>query len=94
MDWQLLALPPDYFKAASHTQPVGTLTGDFVKFLLTFGVELRNLHLIGFSLGAHVVGRAGHMNNGTIPRITGIGPRDFTYIFLFCNIYYSFFSIF
>jgi hypothetical protein len=27
--------------------------------------------LIGFSMGAHVVGLAGHIANGVLPRITG-----------------------
>jgi hypothetical protein len=51
---------------------VGTLTGNFVKFLTSKGAELSRFHLIGFSLGAHVVGKAGQTMNSDIPRITGL----------------------
>ena len=62
---------PDYLRAARNTRPVGLLTGNFVNFLISQGVDLSKLHLIGFSMGAHVVGRAGHITNGVLPRITG-----------------------
>lgn len=62
---------PDYPKAAANTRPVGLFTGDFVNFLISQGVDLGKLHLIGFSMGAHIVGRAGRIANGVLPRITG-----------------------
>nr|CAH0104974.1 unnamed protein product [Daphnia galeata] len=82
VDWALLAMGPDYLRAARNTRPVGLLTGNFVNFLISQGVDLSKLHLIGFSMGAHVVGRAGHITNGVLPRITGLDPAypyfDFT----------------
>lgn len=43
-------------------------------FLVGQGADLNKFHLIGFSLGAHVVGRAGHTTYGAVPRITGKQP--------------------
>lgn len=71
LDWALLAAGPDYPRAAANTRLVGLLTGDFVNFLVSQGTDLIKLHLIGFSMGAHVVGLAGHITNGVLPRITG-----------------------
>lgn len=62
---------PDYPQAVTNVRPVGMLTGDLVNFLVSQGADLAGFHLIGFSLGAHVVGLAGHVANSTIPRITG-----------------------
>ncbi|XP_046639786.1 lipase member H-like isoform X1 [Daphnia pulicaria] len=82
VDWALLAAGPDYPRAAANTRLVGLLTGDFVNFLVSQGTDLIKLHLIGFSMGAHVVGLAGHIANGVLPRITGLDPAfphfDFT----------------
>jgi hypothetical protein len=71
VDWRQLAAGPDYPRAVANVQLVGSLTGSFVKFLVSKGADLRRVHLIGFSLGAHVVGRAGQTMNSEIPRITG-----------------------
>ncbi|XP_046440216.1 pancreatic lipase-related protein 2-like isoform X2 [Daphnia pulex] len=74
VDWRHLAAGPDYPRAVANVQLVGSLTGSFVKFLVLKGADLRRVHLIGFSLGAHVVGKAGQTMNGEIPRITGLDP--------------------
>lgn len=66
-----LAAPPDYKKARDNVEPVGNFLGKFIKFLLEQGSDYRRFHLIGFSLGAHIVGYAGKALNGILPRITG-----------------------
>lgn len=71
VDWRHLAAGPDYPRAVANVQLVGSLAGSFVKFLVLKGADLRRVHLIGFSLGAHVVGKAGQTMNSEIPRITG-----------------------
>ncbi|XP_028161543.1 pancreatic lipase-related protein 2-like [Ostrinia furnacalis] len=44
----------------------------FLRFLIsTTGGSLNNVHLVGFSLGAHLVGNAGRELYGEIARITG-----------------------
>ena len=71
VDWEFLALSPFYIRAAINTGPVGELTGQLINFLVEQGSDLKNFHVIGFSLGAHVAGKAGATVNGLLPRITG-----------------------
>ena len=72
VDWEELANNLNYYSSAANTQPVGNLTGYFINFLIAQGTNVNNFHVIGFSLGAHVAGKAGALANGLIPRITGI----------------------
>lgn len=51
---------------------LGRTLGQFLRFLSeTTGVSYSNMHLIGFSLGAHLVANAGKELDGQIARITG-----------------------
>jgi Lipase len=62
----------------ANVQPVGVLTGNLVNFLISQGADRLEFHLMGFSLGAHVVGRAGQTAfNNIIPRITGSNTFQF-----------------
>ena len=36
--------------------------------------SLNDFHIVGFSLGAQVAGKAGETLNGQLPRITGLDP--------------------
>lgn len=74
VDWEELANNINYYSSAANTQPVGSLTGDFLNFLVAQGLGVNQFHVIGFSLGAHVAGKAGAALNGRIPRITGLDP--------------------
>lgn len=62
---------PNYVKAAANTRLVGKQLAMLLKGLEEkVGLSRSNMHLIGFSLGAHVAGFAGsEMRN--ISRITG-----------------------
>ncbi|XP_053611772.1 pancreatic triacylglycerol lipase-like [Plodia interpunctella] len=54
---------------------VGQFLGDFLTWLIeTAGGNWNNVHLIGFSLGAHVVGNAGRHTGGRPARVTGLDP--------------------
>ncbi|XP_053557076.1 endothelial lipase [Bombina bombina] len=74
VDWMSLAhqLYPD---AVNHTKVVGKHIAQLLDWLQERGnISLENVHLIGYSLGAHVAGYAGNYVNGTVGRITGLDP--------------------
>uniref|UniRef100_A0A0P6G748 Pancreatic triacylglycerol lipase n=1 Tax=Daphnia magna TaxID=35525 RepID=A0A0P6G748_9CRUS len=74
VDWETMANNANYYASAADTLPVGILTGQFIDFLVSQGVTYSSIHVIGFSLGAHVAGNAGATVAGTLPRITGLDP--------------------
>ncbi|XP_013183851.2 pancreatic lipase-related protein 2 [Amyelois transitella] len=74
MDWRRLALY-DYATAVRGVPAVGRGLGEFLRFLSSVtGAGLDSMHLVGFSLGAHVVGNAGRELGGRVARVTGLDP--------------------
>ncbi|XP_063830082.1 lipase member H-A-like [Ostrinia nubilalis] len=74
LDWRRLAIA-DYVTAVRGVPAVGRGLGQFISFLIkTAGGNLNYFHLVGFSLGAHVVGNAGRELGGRVARITGLDP--------------------
>ncbi|CAG5924824.1 endothelial lipase [Menidia menidia] len=74
VDWIPMAqqLYPD---AVNHTHGVGLDIAVMINWLQDeLQLPLENVHLIGYSLGAHVAGYAGTFVEGTIGRITGLDP--------------------
>ncbi|CAN9512995.1 unnamed protein product [Ophioblennius macclurei] len=74
VDWISMAqqLYPD---AVNHTHDVGLDIAAMLDWLQDeLQLPLQNVHLIGYSLGAHVAGYAGMYVRGTIGRITGLDP--------------------
>lgn len=71
VDWEAGAIIPNYVRAAANTRLVGKQLAMLVQGLQeNVGLTLDKVHLIGFSLGAHVAGFAGaELKN--ISRITG-----------------------
>ncbi|XP_057366814.1 inactive pancreatic lipase-related protein 1-like [Daphnia carinata] len=75
VDWSILAAGDYTFVAINNVPVAGAATGAFVDFLVNQGTPLSSFHLIGFSMGAHVVGNAGGLLvSGKLPRITGLDP--------------------
>ncbi|GBP32831.1 Inactive pancreatic lipase-related protein 1 [Eumeta japonica] len=74
VDWEGGATMPNYLRAAANTRLVGKQLAMMLQGLAEH-IDLRfeDVHLIGFSLGAHVAGFAGsELKN--ISRITGLDP--------------------
>lgn len=71
VDWENGATLPNYVKAAANTRLVGKQLAMLLRGLEKHvGLPREKMHLIGFSLGAHVAGFAGaELKN--ISRITG-----------------------
>ncbi|KAK5644781.1 hypothetical protein RI129_006081 [Pyrocoelia pectoralis] len=74
VDWSKGAELPNYVKAVVNTRLVGKQVSNLLKGLMEkSGLLETHVHLIGFSLGAHVAGFAG-ANLGNLSRITGLDP--------------------
>lgn len=68
-----------YTWSAFNTEAIGKKIGEALVILIrTYPIE--NIHLIGHSLGAHIVGYAGkefyEKTGKLIPRITGLDPSN------------------
>nr|AFI64310.1 neutral lipase [Helicoverpa armigera] len=74
LDWRRLALS-DYYTAARGVPAVGRGLGQFLAFLNSVTRQpFTSMHLVGFSLGAHLVGNAGRELGGRAARITALDP--------------------
>uniref|UniRef100_A0A7N8XPI7 Lipoprotein lipase-like n=1 Tax=Mastacembelus armatus TaxID=205130 RepID=A0A7N8XPI7_9TELE len=74
VDWLALA-QNHYGIAAQNAKAVGQEIAHFIDWIEeTTNMPLKNLHLIGYSLGAHVAGFAGSHANNKVGRITGLDP--------------------
>uniref|UniRef100_A0A8D0HQ82 triacylglycerol lipase n=1 Tax=Sphenodon punctatus TaxID=8508 RepID=A0A8D0HQ82_SPHPU len=74
VDWLALAHQL-YTDAVNYTKVVGKDVAKLLNWLQKKEYfQLENVHIIGYSLGAHVAGYAGNYADGTIGRITGLDP--------------------
>ncbi|XP_027015120.2 lipoprotein lipase isoform X2 [Tachysurus fulvidraco] len=74
VDW--LDIAQNHYGVAAHkTQEVGQEVGRFIDWIEeTTNIPLEKIHLIGYSLGAHVAGIAGSSATKKVGRITGLDP--------------------
>ncbi|XP_017262933.1 lipoprotein lipase [Kryptolebias marmoratus] len=74
VDW-LSSAQNHYVIAAQNTKAVGQEVACFIDWIEeTTNMPLDNIHLIGYSLGAHVAGFAGSHATNKVGRITGLDP--------------------
>ena len=64
----------DYVSAAHATGRVGEACAELALALVAAGSSLDLIHPIGFSLGAHVVGKMGSQLGGRLARVTALDP--------------------
>lgn len=70
LDWSGLA-NRSYTTAKGGTAAVGRGLGQFINWLVSLGASYQRVHLVGFSLGGHLVGNAGRETGGLVRRVTG-----------------------
>lgn len=72
LDWSSLASDETYISAPKNVPHVGQQLSEFLTWLLkiTSG-KWEKVHLIGYDLGAHIVGHAGRLAGSVVGRITG-----------------------
>ncbi|KAF4076417.1 hypothetical protein AMELA_G00215010 [Ameiurus melas] len=68
-----------YPTSAENTRLVGREVAQFIDWLEVIGYPLEKLHVLGYSLGAHVAGIAGNLSNNKVNRITGFDPAGPTF---------------
>ncbi|XP_072491075.1 lipoprotein lipase isoform X1 [Notamacropus eugenii] len=74
VDW-LTRAQQHYPVSASYTKLVGQDVAKLINWLEEqFNYPLDNIHLLGYSLGAHAAGIAGSLTNRKVNRITGLDP--------------------
>jgi len=74
VDWEKGAAGPAYAIAAANTQLIGRQLALLIIDMVELNADPDRIHVIGFSLGAHVAGFAGKalkQNHVEIGRITG-----------------------
>ncbi|VVC41781.1 Hypothetical protein CINCED_3A005408 [Cinara cedri] len=71
IDWTWLALDLAYFTARYRCKKIGNYVAELVLMLTKHtSQDTDDIHIIGFSMGAHIAGYAGKRLNGQIHRIT------------------------
>ncbi|XP_076009569.1 lipoprotein lipase [Genypterus blacodes] len=79
VDW-LSRANQHYTTSAAYTKLVGLDVAKFVTWLQNeLGMPWERIHLLGYSLGAHVAGVAGGLTDHKISRITGLDPAGPTF---------------
>lgn len=75
INWLRGAKTINYVKARHRVQKVGMATAKFIDYLVTLGLDLDHLILIGHSLGAHACGITGkNVKSGKVAAIVGLDP--------------------
>lgn len=79
VNWEKGAKGPRYTTAAANTEVVGRQLGLLLLEMVSIGVDPGRVHIIGFSLGAHVAAVASEVlkeKGMVVGRITGLDPAS------------------
>lgn len=78
VDWMRGSVNVNYFSAMRIAQEVGKEVADYIKWLNeNFGVQFKDVHIIGHSLGGQAAGAAGkYIQNPKLGRISGLDPAE------------------
>ncbi|KAL1116739.1 hypothetical protein AAG570_005211 [Ranatra chinensis] len=80
VDWEKGAQGPSYIVSAANTQLIGRQLALLIMDAINMGVPPEMIHVIGFSLGAHIAGYAGRAVRQAMDvqlgRITGLDPAS------------------
>ncbi|KAL5241245.1 hypothetical protein ACI65C_008655 [Semiaphis heraclei] len=79
VDWEKGAAGPGYALAAANTQLIGRQLAILISEMVALNSDQEKIHMIGFSLGAHVAGFAGKalkLIDIRVGRITGLDPAS------------------
>lgn len=73
VNWEKSSHTLDYVSAANRVKRIGLYVANLIDFMVDNNlVSLKDIHLIGFSLGAHVAGYAGkNVKSGKLEKIVG-----------------------
>ncbi|KAL1117630.1 hypothetical protein AAG570_003945 [Ranatra chinensis] len=80
VDWSDVAGNPIYLISLLGVSSTGGDVADMIKALVAANVtEVSKIHMIGFSLGAHIAGKAGSLLSPKVARITGLDATGIGY---------------
>jgi len=72
VDWSVLAVDFPYFTARKRCKEIGNYVGEMITTMTENTPQSNDdVHIIGFSMGAHIAGYAGKRLEGKLHRITG-----------------------
>uniref|UniRef100_A0A2S2R8G8 Lipase member H-B n=1 Tax=Sipha flava TaxID=143950 RepID=A0A2S2R8G8_9HEMI len=75
VDWAVLAIDLPYITARLRCRIIGNCVADLVSMLVDNSAQtVDDIHIIGFSMGAHIAGYVGKRFDGRLQRITGLDP--------------------
>ncbi|XP_031622980.1 uncharacterized protein LOC116340565 [Contarinia nasturtii] len=76
VNWEMASRTVNYVAAAGYVPKIGIRTAEFIDFMVANKfMNITELTVIGFSLGAHISGIAGkNVQLGKIPKIVGLDP--------------------
>ncbi|XP_018569787.1 lipase member H-like [Anoplophora glabripennis] len=64
-----------YLNAVTNCKHIGRYAAQFIDYLVTKGLDLKKLHVIGMSLGGQISGFVGqYIKSGRLSRITALDP--------------------